>query len=53
MIIKKKKKGQYYNLINTLVAQLVISILNKNDYDDMIYFLMKIKKHFTNKGMII
>ncbi|KAG4087343.1 hypothetical protein H8356DRAFT_1058605 [Neocallimastix lanati (nom. inval.)] len=43
--------GQYYNLINTLVAQLVISILNKNDYDDMIYFLMKIKKHFTNKDL--
>ncbi|ORX50719.1 hypothetical protein BCR36DRAFT_404331 [Piromyces finnis] len=42
----------YYNLINTLVAQLIVSILNNDDYEDIIYFIMKIKKYFENKDLI-
>ncbi|ORX76316.1 hypothetical protein BCR32DRAFT_271350 [Anaeromyces robustus] len=43
---------QYLKLINTLVIQLTVSILNKYDYEDIIYFLMKINKHFKNKDLI-
>jgi hypothetical protein len=40
----------YYNIINTLVAQLVVAILNENDYEDIIYFLIKINKYFESKN---